>query len=178
MYEPWVRHARQRTFTRADAEDAVQSAAVDCLRADPKVESDEHANAYMYAAIRSKAKRHGRTRRQDRGTTVLPWSHRRLRDPSAPSPLDIALHVEQLNEDRRLLELARKGLEQLAPELKEAVNLVVFRDPKTPLRVVAEIQGVSISTVHRRVMRGLDALRKVEEVIQRPPADDDDNETG
>jgi len=38
----------------------VQGAACDCLQADPEVEGEKHANAYMYAAIRSKARRHAR----------------------------------------------------------------------------------------------------------------------
>lgn len=177
-YEAWVRHARQGTASKADAEDAVQAAARDCLQADPEVEDEKHANAYMYAAIRSKARPRRRRSSPGGAAGTIPWVRKRPVEPSAPSPLDIALHAEGDEEDRRLLELAKQALEKLAPELKEAVDLVVLRDPKLPLRAVAKIQEVSVSTVHRRVQRALDALRKIDVTIGGSPADDDDDDTG
>ncbi len=177
-YAAWVRHARQGTASKADAEDAVQAAARDCLQVDPEVKDQKHANAYMYVAIRSKARPRRRRSNPGGAAGTIPWVRRKPVEPSAPSPLDIALRAEGDEEDRRLRELAKRALEKLDPELREAVDLVVLREPKLPLRAVAKIQGVSVSTVHRRVQRALDSLRNIDMAIGGSPAENNDDDTG
>jgi RNA polymerase sigma factor (sigma-70 family) len=166
------------TANEADAEDVVQDAARDSLGANPEVEGERHATAYMFAAIRSKARRYGRWSGFGGAAESTPWHRSSQAESSVPSPLEIALRVEEDERSRRLLELANQGLERLSPELREALELVVLRDPKMKLREVAEIQGVSVSTVHRRVEKALDALRRIDERASVSLSGDDDDDTG
>lgn len=159
-YLSWLRYARRLVADEADAEDAVQEAACDSLRADPDVKSEGHANAYMFAAIRSKAHRAGRKRRA-KGTEGSSWTRRKAREPSTPSPAEIAIRLEEEEEARGLQQLAKQAIGSLPEELREVLLLLFIREPQMKLREVAEVQGISISAVHKRAARALDALRLI-----------------
>jgi len=158
-YLSWRRYARRLVTNEADAEDVVQEAACDSLRADPDVKSEGHANAYMFAAIRSKAHRDGRKRRA-KGTEGSSWTRRKAREPSTPSPAEIAIRLEE-EEAWSLQELAKQAIGSLPEELREVLLLLFIREPQMKLREVAEVQGISISAVHKRAARALDALRLI-----------------
>lgn len=167
----WVCYARRLVGSEVDAEDVVQDAACASLQANPDMEGEQDAIAYMFAAIRSNALRYIRTRggrEPARGNTARAIV---LQDVGK-SPVDIAIQAETAEEDQRLLELAMRGIEELPGELSEALMLVILRDPPMKLREVAEIQKVSIATVHKRIERALDALRTIDETIGSKRTDD------
>jgi len=172
----WLRYARRLVTNEADAEDVVQDAARDSLRANPEVESAQHANAYMFAVIRSKSHRHSRQRGVDSSDSAH-WRRSQTHEASAPSSADIAIQAEDEEEDQRLLELAKQGISTLPDEPREALELLFFHQPQMTLREVAEMKGVSISTVHRRVARALDALRAIDETIGTETVDGNDDST-
>lgn len=149
---------------KADAEDVVQDAAHSSLKANPGVDGEVEANAYMHAAIRSSAKKHAR-----RFGGKRPGSGFRARcvqlTTNERSLVDIAIEVENDLENDRLSKIAMGGLDRLPDEQREALVLVVLSDPKVPLREVAERQGVSISTVRWRVNKALETLREIDEAF-------------
>ena len=154
-YLSWLRYARRLVANEADAEDVVQDAACDSLRADPEVKSEGHANAYMFAAIRSKAHRDGRKRRA-KGAQGSSWTRRKAREPSTPSPADIAIRLEEEEEARSLQELAKQAIGSLPEELREVLLLLFIREPQMKLREVAEAQGISISAISTRLSTATD----------------------
>jgi DNA-directed RNA polymerase specialized sigma24 family protein len=93
------------------------------------------------------------------------------------SPFEIVLAAEQRRKEERLLALAQQGMEELPAPVREALELVVLRDPPMKMRQVAEIQGVSITTVHKRVRRAYGALRELTEALGSKADDDEPGET-
>ncbi len=167
----WVRYAWRLVGNEADAEDVVQDAACGSLRAAPDVEDEKEADAYMRAAIRSNSIRHVRQhgKRGHGGRSNRPAD---ALQSSEKSVTDIAIQFEDELENERLLEVAMDGIEQLPAELREALMLTIYQEPKMTLREVAGIQGVSITAVRKRVDRALVALRTLDEAFHTLEADD------
>lgn len=90
---------------------------------------------------------------------LLRWDRRISR-----SPLGILLDVEADEERARTLEVALAELEKLPKEKRQAIELLVVREPPLGLREAAPIQGAPISTVH---CRAESALERVAEAMAR-----------
>jgi RNA polymerase sigma factor (sigma-70 family) len=163
-YQRWVGYAWGLVGNKADAEDVVQDAAHSSLKANPDVDGEKETDAYMHAAIKSSGIKHARR-------FALKKPGRRFLARVAPlaagekSLIDVAIEVEDDLENDRLSRIAMSGLDQLPAEQREALELVVLRDPKVPLREVAERQGVSISAVRWRVNKALETLRELDEAF-------------
>jgi RNA polymerase sigma factor (sigma-70 family) len=171
-HHSWLRHAWHLVGNRPDAEDVVQDAVCQSLQAEPDLEDEREADAYLHAAIRSISYKHLHRRRK--GVQVqrsaAPGERRR---EIGKSPLEIVLAAEQRHEEEKLIELAEHGIEELPTRVREALELVVLRESPLKLREVAEIQGVSITTVHKRVRKAYEVLRVLTEALGSE-ADDDD----
>jgi DNA-directed RNA polymerase specialized sigma24 family protein len=68
--------------------------------------------------------------------------------------------LDKENEEaaRRLGQALRDHLGELLPHHREAIEMLVMRDPPLKFREAAAAQGVSITTVRYRLERGLKLL--------------------
>lgn len=161
----WELYARRITRNGADAEDAVQDAVARTLSADPDLEDETQANRYVLSAVRTSALGVIDKRRRYASTDVeaIEGSH----DHRTAQSL-----MEAEERRQQLRELKKKSLEclaQLKPEEREAIEMLVMREPPLKIREAAEIQGVPISTVYSRMRQG---IRKIGERIAAAPRDE------
>ena len=158
----WKRFARRFTKNGADAEDAVQDAVTRTLRADPTLANEAETNRYVLSAVRTSALRVLEQRRR----------YPIIEIPEAACPQDnsTALSLMEAEELRQEIKTLKKKaldcLERLNPEQRQAIELLVLREPPLKLREVSEVQGVAISTVHSRLREG---IRKIGSEINAPP---------
>lgn len=135
-----------------DAEEIIQEALAKTLRARPRLETERDAHHYILAAVRSTAMHlfAGRRRIQ------LVEDERQLdRVDGGANPLRVYLDTEAEGARRALLDRVLEAMRELRPECREAVELLVLREPPLKLREVAEIQGAPLSTVHSRLQAAL-----------------------
>lgn len=176
QYRAWLRYAWHLVGNRSDAEDVVQDAVCRSLQAEPDLDGKKETDAYVQAAIRSISARHLRGRRRnERGRWAAP--KREALESTGKSPLEMVLEAERRHEEQRLFELAIQGIRLLPDEIRQALELAVLRDPPMKLRQVAEIQGVAISTVHKRIQKAYRALRELDEALRSGAEDDRPGET-
>jgi len=154
----WLLFAMKRVRYDADAEDVVQNAMVHTLAADPEFHSEDQANAYVLAAIRSTLAMRARsfdaaTRFWDR----LAYEAESSRDHR--TPLDRLVELENSREAQELLDRVLEEIENLPAEEREALELTLVREPRMTLTEAAERQDVAVSTVHYRVKRALQKLQ-------------------
>jgi len=151
----WKAYALRLTRNPADADDVVLEATTRTLQTQPDLDSELRVHAYVTAAIRHIAFNVVRQRRRE---IAFDDGRKEVRRTYASSALQLALSGEA-REHRKSLGVALKGeLVRLPEEHREAIELMVLRTPPLKLRQVAELQGVTTSTVHYRLNRGLDAL--------------------
>jgi len=154
----WLGFAIKRVGNRADARDVVQDAVASTLAAEPEFESDEEANAYVLAAIHTAVGMRARgARRSARARERLPEGAASPR--SDRTPLDLLIEVERQGELERLYRRALAEIRELPDEEREGLELTVLREPSMTLKEVADRQGVTVSTVHYRVKRGVAKVR-------------------
>ncbi len=153
----WKAYALRLTRNPADADDVVLEATTRTLHAQPDLDSEVRLHAYVTTAIRHIAfnvvRRRGREIPFDEG-------NREVNRNYASCALQLALSGES-REHRRSLGVALKGeLAHLSKERRQVIEWMVLRTPPLKLREVAELQGVTTSTVHYRLQRGLEALAR------------------
>jgi RNA polymerase sigma-70 factor (ECF subfamily) len=151
----WRAYALRLTRDPADAEDVVLEATARTLQTQPELDSETRLHAYVITAIRHIAFELVRRKRQ---MTPLdedrPGPHRRF----ASSALQLALSGECRRQRAELGAALHAELASLPEAQRQAVELMVLRTPPMKLREVAQLQGVTTSTVHYRLSKGLEIL--------------------
>jgi len=154
-FHRWRGYALSLTGNWTDAEEIIQEALTKTLRAGPRLESEGDAHRYVLAAVRSTAMQLfvGRKR------VKLVDDERQLDRPEVVSdPLRIYLESEADGHRQALIQKALNAMQELRPEYREVVELLVLREPPLKLREVAELQQAPISTVHSRLRAALQQL--------------------
>ena len=161
----WVRMALRITADMQDAEDAVQEAISKVLTGPGKLVDVESAGRYLTRSISHSAI--DRVRARGRLTSFA--------EPDEPGPRLAPVEADQ---EARLLsaeaaKYQRRQLDRMLDELsalpahqREAVELLVLRQPPMKLREAAEATGAPISTLHSRLQSALENLRKI--LSERP----------
>jgi RNA polymerase sigma factor (sigma-70 family) len=158
-FHRWRGYAISLTGNWTDAEEIIQEALAKTLRARPHLETERDAHRYILAAVRSTAMQLFAGRRRMR----LVEDERQLdRADAGADPLRVYLDSEAEGTRRALLKRALNAMSELRPECRQAVEMLVLREPPLKLREVAEIQQAPISTVHSRLRA---ALRELAEVL-------------
>lgn len=160
----WYGYAMRLTRSVADAEDIVHDALIRTIEADPDLPNERAAKAYVMQAVKTSALKLYRKRQRARpdhqaGRSI--WQEE-IEPEDAPTPLDILLDEERVEERRELLERVLEELDKLPEEQREAVEMLVLQEEPLKLREVAEIQDAPISTVHSRLQA---ALRKLAQAL-------------
>jgi len=153
------------TADMQDAEDAVQEAISKVLTGPGKLVDVESAGRYLTRSISHSAI--DRVRARGRLTSFA--------EPDEPGPRLAPVEADQ---EARLLsaeaaKYQRRQLDRMLDELsalpahqREAVELLVLRQPPMKLREAAEATGAPISTLHSRLQSALENLRKI--LSERP----------
>ncbi len=153
----WKGYALSITRNEADAEEVVQEAIAKTLRADPDVDTEERVHKYMQRAIRNTAftliDKRKRFVQLDAPEDMLP--------PSS-SALEIMLDDADELAKKRLARALASKLPELDEHHRQVVENLVMRSPRMKLREMAEVQGVTTSTVHYRLQT---ALKKLLELV-------------
>lgn len=154
-FHRWKGYATALTGSVTDAEEVIQEAVARTIRANPTLPSEADAHHYVLAAVRSVALQlfSHRSRVQS-----LEAEAERPTSRVASDPLALCLAAEAMERQEALVHRAYDALEELDPELRQAVELMVLREPPMKLRELAAIQGAPLSTVHSRLQS---ALRKL-----------------
>ena len=158
--EIWVRLAMRITGNRHDAEDAVQEAVSRVLAGAGNLPDVESAGRYLTRSVNHCAI--DRVRARSRLTSFA--------EPGEPGPRLGGVDADQ--EERLVLDEERSAqaeqvkrmlqrLKDLPEAQREAVELLVLREPPLKLREASEITGAPISTLHSRLQSALGSLRKM-----------------
>jgi RNA polymerase sigma factor (sigma-70 family) len=124
------------------------------LEANPDLQEEAQLSSYVRTTIRRSALRKvGRRNHQAHLSLVPPLSETARRVWECPFLTILA--KESAGEVAELTRLAFDHLADLPDEKRETIELAILREPPMKLREIAEIQGVSISTVHERIRTGL-----------------------
>ncbi len=138
-----------------DAEEVVQEALARTIRAGPRLRTERDAHHHVLAAVKTAALQLFETRRRFRLTgDDEPFA----RADVASDPLRLVLEDEARESELALTRKALEALQDLTPQQREVVELLVLREPPMKLRQVAQIQGAPISTVHSRLQSALREL--------------------
>ena len=158
--EIWVRLALRITGNVQDAEDAVQEAVSRVLAGAGNLPDVESAGRYLTRSVNHCAI--DRVRARSRLTSFA--------DPGEPGP---RLGSVEADQEERLVwseektaqaEQVKEMLRRLTdlPEAqREAVELLVLREPPLKLREASELTGAPIYTLHSRLQSALGNLRKM-----------------
>jgi len=155
----WVRMAMRITTNVYDAEDAVQEAISKVLTGPGTLVDADSAGRYLTRSISHCAI--DKVRARSRLTSFA--------EDDEPGPRLVPVDADQ--ESRLLAAEAalgeREQLHRMLDELKtlpepqrEAIELLVLRQPPMKLREASEVTGAPISTLHSRLQSALDTLRK------------------
>jgi len=132
-----------------DAEDTVHDVFVTFAQSPEKIKLNGSLKSYLSVCVANRARNQNRTNRQ-RVTNRLEESQTVIPDTQTPEQWIIA--GEELKRFRELLA-------QLPDEQREVVVLHLRAD--LTFKQIAELQGVSVSTVQGRYRYGLDKLRSL-----------------
>ena len=155
----WVRMAMRITADVYDAEDAVQEAIAKVLTGPGTLVDADAAGRYLTRSISHCAIDRVRARRRltsfaeddEPGPRLVPV------DATQESRLLSAeAAIAQREQLRRMLE----ELKTLPEPQREAIELLVLRQPPMKLREASEVTGAPISTLHSRLQSALDNLRR------------------
>ncbi|MFW6198876.1 MAG: RNA polymerase sigma factor [Acidobacteriota bacterium] len=157
-FHKWRGYALSLTGNWMDAEDVVQEAVIRTVHARPRLETERDANNYILVAVRTAALQLFESRRrvrplEDEGPVQL--------EGAAPTPLEVALGREARDHRQELQERALQAMAELTDEQRQAVELLVLREPPLKLREVGTIQDAPISTVHSRLQAALRELGRL-----------------
>lgn len=156
----WVRMAMRITADVYDAEDAVQEAISKVLTGPGTLVDADSAGRYLTRSVSHCAI--DRVRARSRLTSFA--------EADEPGPRLVPVDADQ---ESRLLSTEaslaqRQQLDRMLEELKtlpepqrEAIELLVLRQPPMKLREASEVTGAPISTLHSRLQSALDNLRRI-----------------
>lgn len=156
----WVRMALRITSNPQDAEDAVHEAITRVLQGAGDLPDVESVGRYLTRSVSHCAIDKVRARSRLTGFAE---------DPEEPGPrmesVDATQEERLLAEEaeqakRKRLERTMSAMADLPDSQREAVELLILRDPPLKLREASEITGAPISTLHSRMKAALDKLRK------------------
>jgi RNA polymerase sigma factor (sigma-70 family) len=158
--EIWVRLAMRITGNPQDAEDAVQEAVSRVLAGAGNLPDVDSAGRYLTRSVNHCAI--DRVRARSRLTSFA--------EPGEPGPRLGGVDPDQeerlvWDEERsaqaeQVSEMLRR-LKELPEAQREAVELLVLREPPLKLREASELTGAPISTLHSRLQSALGNLRKM-----------------
>ena len=156
----WVRMAMRITANVYDAEDAVQEAISKVLTGPGNLVDADSAGRYLTRSISHCAIDKVRARSR--------LTHFAEADEPGPrlAPVDAdqearLLQAEEASAERRQLSRMLDELQTLPQQQREAVELLVLRQPPMKLREASEVTGAPISTLHSRLQSALDNLRRI-----------------
>lgn len=156
----WVRMALRITADVYDAEDAVQEAISKVLTGPGNLVDADSAGRYLTRSVSHCAIDKVRAR-----SRLIIFA-----EPDEPgprlAPVDAdqearLLRAEAAVSERRKLSRMLEELQTLPKLQREAVELLVLRQPPLKLREASEITGAPISTLHSRLQTALDSLRRI-----------------
>jgi RNA polymerase sigma-70 factor (ECF subfamily) len=151
----WRAYALSLTGNQTDAEEIVQDALARTMHAAPALETEQDAYHYVIAAIRSSAyrmfARRGRRRELDKEAAF---------EQLGSDALHGALTAEENEHRQRMTAAALAVVDELAPQHRQVVELLVLRDPPMKLREVAELQRAPVSTVYSRLQAALRSVAR------------------
>ncbi|PON15275.1 hypothetical protein C2W62_24680 [Candidatus Entotheonella serta] len=136
----------------AVAEETAQDVLLDAYKAMPRFRQQASVRTWLFAIARKKCLQVRRNRdrrsriRQDKQNVIAQSAHR-----DAPAAAG--------EEPEAMLERVRQSLRQLPDAEREL--LTMRYDTGLSVADIAQIQGISMATVRRRLARALDALREV-----------------
>lgn len=146
-----VRLARFFVDDRDAAEDLVQEAFIRLARSLHRVRDPEAAPAYLRSIVLNLARDHNR-----RGLVSL--RHRMSADPTPPSPDE---HLELHEDQQRVID----ALRSLPAGQRNCLVLRYYVELSNP--EIADTLGVSINTVKTQIQRGMAALERTLEGLER-----------
>ncbi len=136
----------------AQAEETAQDIFLDAYRAMPRFRQQASVRTWLFAIARKKCLQTRRNRdrrgriRQDKQHIIAQGAHR-----EPPTAVDEEPEAE--------LQLIRRGLGHLPEDEREW--LTMRYDTGLSVADIAQIRGISMATVRRRLARALEALREV-----------------
>lgn len=148
----WRGYALSLTGNETDAEEIIQEALARTLRARPALADESDAHRYVLTAVRTAAWRLFQRRRR---TVVRDLADLPEAADVTSDPLRLALAGEFTAQRSSLAQTAIAALRSLRPEYRQAIEMLVLREPPLKLRELAQLQEASISTVHSRLQAAL-----------------------
>lgn len=161
----WVRMALRITADVYDAEDAVQEAISKVLMGPGTLVDADSAGRYLTRSVSHCAidKVRARSRLISFAEPDEPGPRLAAVDPDQEDRL---LAAEQALAERDQLRRMLEELQSLPKPQREAIELLVLRQPPMKLREASEYTGAPISTLHSRLQSALDSLRRI--LSERP----------
>ena len=158
--EIWVRMALRVTGNLYDAEDAVQEAIAKVLSGPGALVDADSAGRYLTRSVSHCAIDKVRARSRLTQFGGEDESGPRL----APLPADQETRLiwaEAASFERGQVERMMRELQTLPKQQRQAIELLVLRQPPMKLREASEVTGAPISTLHSRLQSALESLRKI-----------------
>lgn len=156
----WVRMAMRITADVQDAEDAVQEAIAKVLAGAGTLIDVDSAGRYLSRSVSTCAI--DRVRARSRLTTLSDADELGPRLSAVPPDQEARLlTAEAARFQRRQLDRMVVELGRLTAHQREAIELLVLRQPPMKLREASETTGIPMSTLHSRLKSALDGLRKI-----------------
>jgi len=158
--EIWVRMALRITGNLYDAEDAVQEAISKVLSGPGTLVDADSAGRYLTRSVSHCAidKVRARSRLTQFAEDDEPGP--RLAPVDANQEVRL-LSAEAASFERRKVAHMLEQLQELPKHQRQAIELLVLRQPPMKLREAAEVTGAPISTLHSRLQSALASLRKI-----------------
>jgi len=156
----WVRMALRITADLHDAEDAVQEAISRVLTGPGNLHDVDSAGRYLTRTVSHCAI--DRVRARSRLTRFAEADEPGPRlAPVAANQETRLLSAEAATRQEQQLRRMLEELQALPKHQREAVELLVLRQPPLKLREASELTGAPISTLHSRLQSALDSLRSL-----------------
>jgi RNA polymerase sigma factor (sigma-70 family) len=156
----WVRMALRITSDLHDAEDAVQEAISKVLTGPGTLVDADSAGRYLTRSVSHCAIDRVRARSRLTGFAEDNEPGPRLAPVDADQEARL-LSAESARFQRQQLDLVLEELQGLPKHQREAIELLVLRQPPMKLREASEATGAPISTLHSRLQSALGSLRKI-----------------
>lgn len=156
----WVRMALRITADLHDAEDAVQEAISRVLSGPGNLHDADSAGRYLTRSVSHCAIDRVRARSRLSRFAEADEPGPRLAPVAADQETRLVSREETALEEEQLRRMLAE-LRTLPKHQREAVELLVLREPPLKLREAAELTGAPISTLHSRLQAALGNLREL-----------------